>query len=287
MRNNFISLTLATIMVVVLLIFSFLKRKELDSIEESNILGNKFQSIILSPFFYLSFEKDHLVLKLSSNKLKVTLKNLFGDKVLKAKILIHFSKKIALIFYTFFFTFILFSITSNLILLGAGILISVLFYFYLDSLVYDTYKQTVKNLKSDLPNFVTRLSLLIESGIGLRNSIEYIVERSSGSIVDRFLFLQSLIANGLSEQDAYNQLLITTDDIMIRKFISLILQNLKKGGDDISKSLQIIKKESDEYRKTQMIIDTQESNRKLLYPNTLIFLGIMIMVMVPVFINLL
>ena len=96
-----------------------------------------------------------------------------------------------------------------------------------------------------------------------------------------------MVSNGLSENEAYNLMISRTDDILIRKFLSILLQNLEKGSGNITDSLDLLRKESDEFRKNHIIIRTQEANRKLLIPNIMVFLGIMLMIMVPIILNIL
>lgn len=140
-------------------------------------------------------------------------------------------------------------------------------------------------MKSDLPNFVSRLSLMLESGINLRDSLNYIVEKSNDGISQNIAEVLTMVKNGMSEEEAFNSISIKNEDILIRKFISSIVQNFKTGSDDINQSLTLIKKETNEYRKTQVILESQEVNRKLLIPNIVIFVGIMLTVMLPVLLN--
>ena len=280
MKLRFISLSISTLVIFSFIIFNIIRRKEINSI-------NHRQKEILIPFLYISNKYIDILSKLLSTKLVIAIKNLYGEENLKENLIILISKKLFSSFILINIVLILFSYINQEVVLIGGIFFVIIYSFLLDTKIMNDYKMQNKKFKNDLPNFITRLSLLINLGISLRTAIGFIAQNSDGEVVDKFNKVKKLIDNGMSEEEAYNTILVKTNDILIRKFISNLMQNIKTGGDDLEEKLELIKKETNDYRKSQMIFKAQEANRKLLIPNLFIFLGIMLMVMVPVLLSIL
>lgn len=281
--EKYISLAISSFIFLIFLIYSYIKRYNIKNCE--SLIKNKMLRVFLAPFYYISKENYKLSSFMISAKIKIYMKNLFQKKSNHEEIKLISIK----LMYTFYFTLIiliLFSFIQNYFILIIGIVFIFLFNSFLDSGIFNLYKLEKEKFKNDLPSYITRLILLINSGIRIRTAINFISENATGEVAKKMTNVKKLVQNGMSEEEAYNTILMNTDDILIRKFISNIINNIKKGGDDIEKTLSLMKKESDEFKKSQTILKTQEANRKLLFPNLLIFMGIMIMVMLPILLNL-
>ncbi|TFF64257.1 hypothetical protein EQF91_07960 [Helcococcus ovis] len=193
--------------------------------------------------------------------------------------------KICILYNLIILFLFLISIFYNFLLLVLFLIFIFIFNHYINTINIIKYEKQKKKFKNDLPAFISRLSLMINSGIQLRVAIDFITNNSNGEVVESLKLVNSLIKNGMSEVEAYNLILSRTDDLLIRKFISNIIQNIEKGGDDLENILKMVKKEGDEFRKNDLILKTQEANRKLLIPNIIIFIGILLMVMIPILLN--
>lgn len=282
MNLGYITLSIATILILLFIIYCLINQKSISSLDDihSKISLNH----IFTPFEALLIKYDFLMAKLVESKLKIVFRNMYGDDNYEYQIK-YLSKKIFILSHMLLLLLILYPFINQVLVLIAGILFIILFNFFLDKNQILLYKNKQEELKNNLPNFISRLILMLGAGINLRTSINYILKMSKGEIVDSFHVAHKYISNGYSESEAYNLVLNKTDDVLIRKFIASILQNLEKGGDDLESLLSLIKKESDEYKKTNTILKTQQANRKLLIPNLVIFTGIMLMVMLPILLN--
>lgn len=279
---RYLTLIMSSVILILFLIFNIIKSKEINSLK--NFIGNENSESIL-PFVYLIKQNIKLFSKLLNNKVSISLKNLYGEEILQKKQIIFLAKKLFLFYYLTILFLVLFSILNKNVLLIGWISFIIGVSILMDSNILKLYQRENQKFKTDLPSFITRLSLLTNVGLGLRVSIDFILENTTGEVVEKFNNVKKLINNGMSEIEAYNTILIKTDDILIRKFISNIIQNIKTGGDDLEESLELMRKESSEFKKSQIILKAQEANRKLLIPNLLIFAGIMVMVMLPVLLN--
>ena len=87
------------------------------------------------------------------------------------------------------------------------------------------------------------------------------------------------------EADAYRNFADRCSVKEVRKFTSLILQNLQKGNSEIAFFLKEMSNEMWEEKKHLVKRKGEAANSKLLIPIGMIFVGILIMIMVPAFMN--
>lgn len=170
-----------------------------------------------------------------------------------------------------------------------GILLSVLgavmavavYYYYLG-----VYKGKIEKLSeeymTEFPGAVSTIALLVNGGVFLRDAWKDVAYSS-----DKPLFMQMRkvvedMNNGYSEADAITMFADRCSTKEIRKFASIIVQAISKGGKDLADSLI---KQSDSLlnAKRQLVLQKGEkASSKLLIPIMLVFVSILIMVMVPV-----
>lgn len=166
-----------------------------------------------------------------------------------------------------------------------GLVFSIVVFFLSDYYLSNKFNQVKNEMKLELPKLLTKLSLLIDSGITYRKSLDLIIENGQGKLYEELRIVKGLIDNGENEKVAYENLSRISEDMLIKKFISLILQNIYKGDEDFSGNLRALKKESFLQKKNFIINQSQKAEQKLLFPNLLIFVGIIVMVMIPILLN--
>lgn len=276
---------LFTIIILTSNIFYIINYKKIISIKDTFDYKSEWKNNLILPFNYLVNKYYYFFSKLVSPKLKIVIKNLYGEENLKYQEILFISIKICILYNLIILFLFLISIFYNFLLFVLFLIFIFIFNHYINTINIIKYEKQKKKFKNDLPAFISRLSLMINSGIQLRVAIDFITNNSNGEVVESLKLVNSLIKNGMSEVEAYNLILSRTDDLLIRKFISNIIQNIEKGGDDLENILKMVKKEGDEFRKNDLILKTQEANRKLLIPNIIIFIGILLMVMIPILLN--
>ena len=94
------------------------------------------------------------------------------------------------------------------------------------------------------------------------------------------------IRNGVSEAQAYYLFGIRTVVPEIRKFTSSVIQGLEKGNKELAYLLADMSSEMWETRKQAVARQGELASGKLMIPMLIMFAGILVMVLVPVFSNL-
>ena len=110
-----------------------------------------------------------------------------------------------------------------------------------------------------------------------------------GDLEDRISFyaemIDARIEDGMSEEDAiifFGQQCMVPQ---IKKFASTIITSLKRGPEDLAQMLMQQSKEVWAMKQQIMRRRGEAANAKLLFPIVLTFIGILIMVIVPIFSN--
>lgn len=285
MEIKYIFSIISILMLIGLNIYILINKKSIQKIEERLAVSQGMEYKLISPFFEFLYKNQKIANRLINTKLKIILRNQYGDLLLNYNITNFASKKFMYSFYLICVNLMIYPIIDNILIFILILIFTIFINFYFDfdiKIKYSEYKNSIKN---DLPNIISRMSLLIQSGIPTRECINIVscYEKEESYLKK----IHTLVSNGMSENEAYNLIISRSDDILIRKFLSILLQNLEKGSDNITDSLDLLRKESDEFRRNNIIIKTQEANRKLLIPNIMVFLGIMLMIMIPIILNVL
>ena len=231
-----ISITISTFLISLYLILLIAYRREYDSLY-SQIDDNKYIKAIYLPFMIVISKNIKNRSRLLTMEARKSIQYFNDPKYYQYYELIYLSKKFSIIHFISITISIFISLSTADFLIISLPLINVLVFRLLDNQQYSKYKKAKNDMKDLLPTFLTRLSLLIQSGIGYRNAIYLIVESSQDILSKEIADVLKKIENGNDEIDAYKQLSFFNEDILIRKFISLVIQNIYKGSEDFSTSL--------------------------------------------------
>ena len=167
------------------------------------------------------------------------------------------------------------------VIAGAG----VTFYYYGETTVSKISKRSEEMLIA-FPNAASKLALLINSGMILREAWERVARSGTGVLYQEMRRSIVLMRNGWSEEDAlfsFGQRCMAPE---IKKFTSTLIQGAKKGNRELALSLTRQSKEVWDLKRQMVRRQGEMANNKLMIPIFMTFLGILIMVIVPIFANL-
>lgn len=161
----------------------------------------------------------------------------------------------------------------------------VTFYYYGETTVSKVSKRKEEMLIA-FPNVASKLALLINSGMILREAWERVAASGKGVLYLEMRRSVVLMRNGWSETDAlfsFGQRCMIPE---IKKFTSTLIQGEKKGNRELALSMTRQSKEVWELKRQLIRRQGEMANNKLMIPIFLTFIGILIMVIVPIFSNL-
>lgn len=155
-------------------------------------------------------------------------------------------------------------------------------YYYADTKITDIIKVREDDISRDFADMVSKMALLINAGMITREAWESIAETGQGTLYDEMRATVIDMRNGTPEVDAYIAFGSRCGVPLVKKFTSMLAQNLSKGNKELVAFLKTETVVSWEEKKHFVRRKGEAAANKLMLPLGLILVGIFIMILVPV-----
>lgn len=183
------------------------------------------------------------------------------------------------------FMALLASVTNTPSTLIYGIVIAVLLVCHVDGKINDQLKARKEELIAELPQMLSKLALLVNSGMVMRDAWKRVADNGEGILYQEMRVTVKELQNGVSEFTAYRDFGERCAIKEVKRFSSTMLQNLTKANEEVAYLLREMSDEMWEEKRHLAKQKGEKANSKLMIPTAIIFAGIMILVMVPAFMN--
>ena len=179
--------------------------------------------------------------------------------------------------FTLFVLFALFAAMAGSVpaLFFGGVLAGLIMW-YVDEERHD-------QLISDFPQMLSKMTLLVNSGMMVRDAWKKIAANGDRALYKEMQLTVLEMQNGVTEIDAYKNFADRCSIKEIRRFSATMAQSLQKGNSEIALFLRNMADEMWEEKKHLVKRKGEAANSKLLIPTAMIFVGILLMIMVPAF----
>ncbi len=142
-----------------------------------------------------------------------------------------------------------------------------------------------KAIRSDLPEVMDQLTVIVESGLGFDSALRKVVQSSEGPLVEEFARVLYAIRLGQTRHDALGQVVDRTDVEELKQFISAIRQ-----ADHLGIPIaRILRTQSEQMRELQRLAAEEAAMRlpvKLIFPMVFCMLPALFIVLIgPVIIR--
>lgn len=277
-----VSLILATICVITY-IYGILKSKPYEYLIE-NLNGEEYPLKELYPIGYAI-----------SNIPFLRLRGSVRDKLIKYAKLLYmdiYKEYYAELAWAQFLSFTLFFSCFILIfssLLGREtvllfwivlVLCAAVFWNMFISKMKETVEKRSEICELEFPDMISKLSLLIGSGMVLRDAWNVVAFGKKGELYKLMQMACQDMANGMSDIDAIYHFGVLSDSRDIKKFTGVIIQEIEKGSGELGSVLLYQSKEL-WLRKRQLLLQKGEKAAgKLIIPVGITFGGIILVIMV-------
>ena len=156
-------------------------------------------------------------------------------------------------------------------------------YLLPDSLLSGGIKKRKLEIMLDFPDFLVKLTLLINAGMNVAKAWEKVSEgsdkkRALGRELDMALLE---IKSGKSESKAYEDFAKRCRIQEVTRVVSVLLQNVRKGNAELVSILRVHANECWEMRKNAAKKLGEEASSKMLLPMAIMLLAILIIVITP------
>ena len=155
---------------------------------------------------------------------------------------------------------------------------TVIFAYYFLDRMNSLLKTRAEECKEELPEIVSTMALLINSGMVVRQAWRSIAESREGAVYE--LMRQSCVAidNGMAELDAIYNFGRMSNAAEVRKFTGALAQSIERGGSELDSFLARQSIEIWSLKKQTMLQKGEAAASKLLAPTAMLFVGIIIIV---------
>jgi tight adherence protein C len=183
------------------------------------------------------------------------------------------------------FVFILGALADNPMMLVIGICLALLLVRYLEKDINDKLEARREELQLDLPQVLSKMALLINSGMVMREAWVKVSQTGDRALYQEMRITSSEMANGASDLEAFRNFAERCSVKSIRKVTSTLVQNMQKGNKELSYFLEEMSREMWEEKKNLVRQKGETAGTKLLIPMGMVFIGILLLIIVPVFMN--
>lgn len=139
----------------------------------------------------------------------------------------------------------------------------------------------------EFPDMISKVALLVNSGMMLRTAWNTVAYSREGILYDLMREVCNMMKNGMSDADALYQFGLLSGAPEIRKFSSILIQGLEKGNSELADTLSQQSSELWQIKRQLMLQKGEQAASKLLLPIGLLFVSVLIIVIVPIFSNVL
>lgn len=218
-------------------------------------------------------------------KLRKELGVLYGDKYAEYYIRVIYAQKVTLSFTLLLLAAPLYGFANDILASLVVVMFAGLAFYYFGTLTETKIMKRSEELLLDFSNVVSKLALLTNAGMILREAWEEVAYTGESTLYKEMQTTCNEMKNGVSEIDAMFNFGSRCIIPEIKKFTSTIVQGMVKGNSDLIIMLQEQSKEVWALKKQNVRRQGEKASSKLMIPMMLMFIGILIMVIVPVFAN--
>jgi len=222
----------------------------------------------------------------SDRKLRQELNVLYGEKYSEYYLRVTHSQQMTFAMTLFVLAFIFYGLAQDLMIMVVFFVFAGLAYYYYGNLASKRIQARSDELLRDFAEVVSKLALLTNAGMILREAWEKVAFGGEGIFYEEMRIAVEDIRNGVAEIDAIYEFGRRCVIPEVKKFTSTIIQGMTKGSRDLTLALQEQSREVWQLKKQLVRREGERAAAKLLIPISVMFIGILILVIVPILANL-
>lgn len=196
------------------------------------------------------------------------------------------SSQVTMSLIAFMLGWLCFAISNDFLFIFVAIVLAGSAFWYFGSLISNKIKRRKSEMISDFAEVVSKLALLTNTGMILRQAWDETANAGTSAIYEEMRRTSSQIKNGVPEVNAFSEFGVRSNLQEIKKFVSLLSQGLSKGNSELVPMLMNQSSEVWAIKKQVILRKGEQAASKLIGPMLLMFFGIIIIVVVPMVSNL-
>ena len=255
-------------------------KREAEAIDKDKFL--------LSDVFVVGMAAVQMFKLRTSNKPPKTrqlLSELFGRNFIDFYCMVLTAAKISYVLLLLPPAFFIGAMANSPAIVVVFLLLAALLIWYTTSHLNSALEEQHAEILLDYPNVLSNLALLVNAGMMLRDAWKTVGSNGTRKLYREMQNVTQNIANGYSELDAYSELADNCKLNEIKKFVSVISQNVQKGGAELVYVLKELSTDAWTIKRNTAKMRGDAAATKLIIPVGITFVGILVMIMVPIMAN--
>ena len=210
---------------------------------------------------------------------------LYGDKYADYYLRVIHSQQITFAVTLLVIAFIVYGLSQEIGALLMLVFFAGFSYYYFGIVTSRQIQKRSDEMLSEFSEIVSKLALLTNAGMILKEAWETTAFEGQSTLYKEMQTTVNDMNNGMAELDAYQAFGKRCMIPQIKKFASTVVQGLTRGNSELTLALQNQSKEVWSERQHQVRSQGEKAGTKLLFPMMLMFVGILVMILVPIFSN--
>lgn len=221
----------------------------------------------------------------SDRKLRKEISVLYGDKYADYYMRVVYAQKITMAFTLLVMAIPLYGMANSTAAMFVMLMFAAVAYYYFGTATAKKILKRSEEMLSDFSNVVSKLALLTNAGMIMREAWEEVAYTGESTLYVEMQRAVDEMHNGVSEIDALFNFGTRCIIPEIKKFTSTIIQGMIKGNSELIYMLQAQSKEVWAAKKQNVKRQGEKAASKLMIPILIMFVGILIMILIPIFTN--
>lgn len=147
------------------------------------------------------------------------------------------------------------------------------------------YRRKQKNMSEQLSNVLFQFVLLISAGQTVMDAFEKVAYTKQEELYEEMAYCVKNMAYGMPQIEALSKMSSRCDDTDVKRMVNLLMQTQQKGSGELSRLFFDMSQVNWVRKKTRLLQKAKNAATQLLLPSGIIFLGIIIMMMLPLLVN--
>ena len=210
---------------------------------------------------------------------------IYGEKYGEFYFRLNYAQKASMMFMMLAVSLLLCSQADSPVVYLSIPLFVLIGYQYYDKEILNITEQRDDEVERDFADIISKLTLLINAGMIVSDAWAKVSETGDSTIYKEMKNSVIDIQNGMSSEEAYMRFADRCMSTKIKKIMAAIIQNNSKGNSELVDYLLEQTSICWEDKKQYLKIQGEKASGKLLLPIVIMFVGIIIMIVVPIFGN--
>jgi tight adherence protein C len=218
-------------------------------------------------------------------KLRKEIGVLYGEKYADYYIRVIYAQKVTLGFTVLLLAVPMYGFANDILAAAVVVMFAAVAYYYFGTVTETKILKRSEEMLSDFSNVVSKLALLTNAGMIMREAWEDVAFTGDTALYKEMQIAVEQMKNGVSDVDAMYHFGVRCVVPEIKKFTSTIVQGMVKGNSELTMMLQDQSKEVWAIKKQNVRRQGEKASSKLMIPMMMMFVGILVMVIIPIFAN--